>query len=156
MPDQLESIVQRMIDAGEPEENIASVIREYKPQEKAPSMAAPAVVAAGLGTLKAAPAVVSGVNTAANLTRGVPPLIGGRWPAIAEIIAHLTGPIGGPIATGAKAVSEFAGAAALPAAIVSAMPARAQVETMLAQPKYDNPIESLIRERLRQEMGGSK
>lgn len=36
MPDQLQSIVQRMIDAGEPEENIASVIKEYKPTQTAP------------------------------------------------------------------------------------------------------------------------
>lgn len=36
MPDQLETIVQRMIDAGEPEENIAAVIRHMKAQAPAP------------------------------------------------------------------------------------------------------------------------
>src|SRR3990167_2849541 len=36
MPDQLETIVQRMIDAGEPEENIATVIRHFKTQPAPP------------------------------------------------------------------------------------------------------------------------
>lgn len=36
MPDQLQSIVQRMMDAGESEENIASVIKAYKPAAPAP------------------------------------------------------------------------------------------------------------------------
>lgn len=35
MPDQLEGIVQRMIDANESEENIASVIKEFKPPQPA-------------------------------------------------------------------------------------------------------------------------
>lgn len=35
MPDQLEGIVQRMIDANESEENIASVIKEYRPPQPA-------------------------------------------------------------------------------------------------------------------------
>lgn len=36
MPDPLETIVQRMIDAGEPEENIATVIRHFKTQPAQP------------------------------------------------------------------------------------------------------------------------
>ena len=40
MPDQLQSIVQRMVEAGEPEENIALVIQHYKPTTPAPQAAA--------------------------------------------------------------------------------------------------------------------
>jgi hypothetical protein len=41
MPDQLQTIVQRMIDAGEPEENIGAVIRHYKAQGTAQPTAQP-------------------------------------------------------------------------------------------------------------------
>jgi hypothetical protein len=41
MPDQLQSIVQRMIDAGESEDNIAAVIREYKTAAPAATTPAP-------------------------------------------------------------------------------------------------------------------
>lgn len=37
MADQLESIVQKMIDAGESEDNIASVIKEYRPPYNVPT-----------------------------------------------------------------------------------------------------------------------
>lgn len=72
----LETIVQRMIDAGEPEDNIAAVIREFKgmgetepaqssrPQADSPN-AYPIGAAAG-ASLAAAPAVVRGMNAAAD------------------------------------------------------------------------------------------
>lgn len=41
MPDQLQSIVQRMIDAGEPEENIATVIQHFKTAAPEPAKQAP-------------------------------------------------------------------------------------------------------------------
>lgn len=67
MDDELEAIVQRMIDAGEPEEAIASVIREYQPAT--PESSAPMATAATgavLGAAKAAPGIVSMVNKAAG------------------------------------------------------------------------------------------
>lgn len=59
MPADLQTIVQRMIDAGEPEENIAAVIREH---HTPPTDAASPMAVGGIATATMAPAIVSGLN----------------------------------------------------------------------------------------------
>lgn len=81
MGDELEQIVQRMIDAGEDEESIAAVIREYQPKAAAPTPDAPSPVTpyvmGAVGLASKAPAILSKVNTAAA-TVGKLPTIGKR------------------------------------------------------------------------------
>lgn len=159
MADQLETIVQRMIDAGEPEENIASVVREFR-QTSEPSLPVTPAVGAGLGAMTAAPAILSGVNTVANVARMMPmrrtvPLVagvlaakdlaGGRYkeaamegataaaPAILTGVARATGQAG-PLATAAKTVSRGAGLLSIPAIIASLLyDAKQQVDQEHAQ-----------------------
>lgn len=167
MADDLEAIVQRMIDAGEDEESIASVIREYAPPKAASTSPAqkpvtPGVMA-GVGALASAPAVISGINTAANLASKMPykravPLVAGVGavsdlsqgnykgaavkgatavaPAVVKAAQKATSPLEGVLPSGARWMakpgvgtltrganwlSRFAGAAALPAMIVSSL-----------------------------------
>lgn len=142
--DELHQIVQRMIDAGESEEAIASVIQEYDKQTPSPTPVTPGVLA-GVGAAAATPAVVSGINAAANLERAMPykrsaPLIAGAFavkdlaegrykaaaaegamaaaPAVARAVAMKTGAIS-PLARGAGWLSKFAGEAAGPVTIAS-------------------------------------
>lgn len=95
----LQTIVQRMIDAGEPEENIASVIREYKP-------AAPEAQTTGIPTAavfaarEGAPALATGAaRFAANhpaaaqkiIGAGVSTLAGGAGGAIGGVPGAVVG-----------------------------------------------------------------
>lgn len=76
---ELERIVQRMIDAGEPEDNIASVIREFgaaEPMAVTPGPApSPGNISLGGAALSAAPALRSGVSAAAGLVARHPRLV---------------------------------------------------------------------------------
>jgi hypothetical protein len=81
MPDQLQQIVQRMIDAGESEDNIASVIREYGKRGPAAPKAEP-------GVLERVGNFVKNHPTEIGATLGgiaAVPLTGGTslWPAMA-------------------------------------------------------------------------
>lgn len=95
MADQLESIVQRMIDAGESEDNIAMVVREYKGTSNQSEPASdrrgrvpgldselsPAATA-GAGLLAAAPAIVGGVWRAAGAASKAAPVVAPALTAI--------------------------------------------------------------------------
>lgn len=87
----LEAIVQRMIDAGEPEENIALVVREYQPQATAPEEQ-------GSG---GATALVSAVRGVPSLARGVGRLVANHpaaaQKAIGAGVSSVAGGIGGAI-----------------------------------------------------------
>ncbi len=78
MPDDIKVIVQRMIDAGESEENIATVIQHAKSQEPPTGWAAhpnlASVARGALGTLPALGAIAGGVMAAPGLSTGLPGL----------------------------------------------------------------------------------
>ena len=97
MADQLESVVQRMIDAGEPEDNIATVIQHYKTQPAPkPQVGAIRTIAKGaLDTLPAVGGMVGGVlggGTTAGLA-AVPAIAlgAGVGKGARDLIGHFTG-----------------------------------------------------------------
>lgn len=136
MGDELETIVQRMIDAGEPEDAIASVIREYQPTTSARALATPRV-AAGLGAAKAIPAVVSGVNKGASFVSAVDPVV-------ASIVGSVASPTGAAIGAAVpKAASVVETATAAPgilargAGMASRVASKGALPLTLASGTYD-------------------
>lgn len=91
MPEQLTAIVQRMIDAGESEDNIGTVIRAYKPQPQPDSGALP--VAGIAAAVAPAATLAAEVATNPNVPRGAATL--GRISGAIE-----GGLKGGPLAIG--------------------------------------------------------
>lgn len=107
MADELDGIIQRMIDAGEPEENIATVIHDYeanpsatKPDES--SSLGPGIMTglAGAGIMAKGPALlksaVSGVGKAVEAAKVIPKWAGGALGG--TLGADLTGMVGHPFA----------------------------------------------------------
>ena len=90
MPDDLHAIVQRMIDAGESEENIATVIKS-----SAPNAAPPAAKESSVGAL-----VPASVGPAANLLMrfGTSPTA----PQTGAMVGRITGAIAAPAVGAAK------------------------------------------------------
>jgi hypothetical protein len=93
MPADLQTIVQRMIDAGEPEENIAAVIREYNgvaPEPAtsgSPGMIAPAVASA----TRAIPPIADAVAGSPLAVRAISTGAGAAIPAVLTAAAHAAG-----------------------------------------------------------------
>lgn len=106
MADDLKSIVQRMIDAGEPEENIATVIQSYKQPEapaaepsKIPPITAPGIMAMAGSAVKAgAPLVRKGIEKTAE-TIAAPGTVGN---VSRRIIGGL---VGGTVAAPVSAIT---------------------------------------------------
>lgn len=90
MPDDLHAIVQRMIDAGEPEENIAAVIKQHQPSSSGDGRPSSLPFLAAAGASQAIPAIASGslalfsnpnvpktMASAGRILGGLSPIVGG-------------------------------------------------------------------------------
>jgi hypothetical protein len=104
----LETIVQRMIDAGESEDSIASVIREYRTPADTPTsnnvagVLAPALTAA----TRAIPPVADAVASSPLAVRAISTGAGAAIPAVLTAAAHAAG-VPGAITGPALAVAEL-------------------------------------------------
>jgi hypothetical protein len=182
MGDELEGIVQRMIDAGEPEDAIASVIQAYPSQSRGMELpkATPGVLAAA-GAARMGPAILSGVNTAANMaakvgkSRFVPAAMAvtgltqlghgdfkgaattaamSQVPRAARGLARMTG-AASPVGAGVGWLSRIAGKAALPLGVATTAYDGWQMIQQLVERQADPSVDPREREAILQALQGS-
>lgn len=178
MPADLTTVVQRMIDAGEPEEAIAEVIRAY-PKQQSGGLALSPITAAGVGAAKLAPTATGIVSAGAKAVGKLDPVltsiiggsvpgvgaaVGAAVPKVAGGVAKLTAPSqaintgsaflkattkAGPLMRGAGWLSRAAGTAGVPLTILSLLlDAKNQTDALATDPSMDEAMKAQLRLRL--------